>query len=356
MRVAIIGALTFACACLLGGCVAPTTQRVAVSDEATREEAAKQMQLAVHDIVAERKRIGRIYRTLGTKASTLCGDMVGPSSGMYTMTRPKDERGPVYERDFGIREQMTVLFVLEGGPAEAAGVQARDVIKKINDIATTNTKALTEAYEKAGAEDPIKYEIERAGAPLTLTVKPERACRYPIVLDPQQIVNAFADGKQILITRGMVTFARDDNELALVVAHEMAHNVMKHIDARKQNMAIGMLADIAAILLSRGQVNPNFTQAGAGAYSQEFESEADYVGLYIMANSGLPITDAPKFWRRMAAAFPSNIKTNYSASHPSTSYRMVALEEAVREIDGKIAKNEALLPNMKDGKFNPPTK
>jgi predicted Zn-dependent protease len=95
---------------------------------------------------------------------------------------------------------------------------------------------------------------------------------------------------------------------------------------------------------------------GAGAYSQEFESEADYVGLYIMANSGMPIADAPKFWRRMAAAFPSNIKANYSASHPSTSYRMVALEETVREINVKVEKSEPLLPNMKDGKFNPPTK
>jgi hypothetical protein len=356
MRDATIGVLGLAVACLIGGCAAPTTQRVAVTDEATREEAAKQLQLAVQDIVAEQKRIARIYRTLATKASALCGEMVGPGTGMFTMRKPKDERGPVFEKEFGIGEQLTVLFVVEGGPAAAAGLQARDVIKKINDVATTDSKALIELYEKVSPEAPIKYEIERAGEPLTVMLNPERACRYPIVLNMQQIVNAFADGRQIQITRGMLNFAKDDNELALVVAHEMAHNVMKHIDAKKQNMAIGVLADIAAILLSRGQVNPNFSSMGAGAYSQEFEPEADYVGLYIMANSGLPIVDAPKFWRRMAAAFPANIKTNYSASHPSTSYRMVALEETVREINTKAEKREPLLPNMKDGKFNPPTK
>jgi hypothetical protein len=39
-----------------------------------------------------------------------------------------------------------------------------------------------------------------------------------------------------MVTRGMMNFARDDLELALVVAHEIAHNSMKHIDAKKQNM------------------------------------------------------------------------------------------------------------------------
>jgi predicted Zn-dependent protease len=155
----------------------------------------------------------------------------------------------------------------------------------------------------------------------------------------------------------MVNFVKDDNELALVIAHEMAHNTMKHIDARQQNAAIGVLADLAVVLLSRGQVNnTGFGRIGAGAFSQEFEAEADYVGLYIMANAGLPIADAPKFWRRMAAANPANIKTNHSASHPSTSYRMVALEETVKEINAKIEKGEALVPNMKDGKFKAPTK
>jgi predicted Zn-dependent protease len=122
-------------------------------------------------------------------------------------------------------------------------------------------------------------------------------------------------------------------------------------------MAVGVLADLAVVLLSRGQVrNTNFGQIGAGSYSQEFEAEADYVGLYIMANAGMPITDAPKFWRRMAAANPSDIKTSHTASHPSTSYRMVALEEAVKEISAKINNGEPLVPNMKDGKFKPPTK
>ncbi len=273
------------------------------------------------------------------------------------MTRPKGDMGEIYEKSYGIREQRTVLFVLEGNPAEIGGLRARDVIKKINGVSTTDNAAITALYEKISPEEPIVFEVDRAGVSMSLTIRPEKACRYPAFLDPQQIVNASADGNRIMIARGMMNFAKDDNELALVLSHEMAHNLMKHMDAKKQNMAVGFLADLAVLVLTKGQVSgSNFGQIGAGAFSQEFEAEADYVALYIMANAGLPIADAPKFWRRMAAAYPSNIKTNHSASHPSTSYRMVALEETVKEIAAKIEKKEPLVPNMKDGKFAAPTK
>jgi len=308
-------------------------------------------------MVDEQKRISRIYRTLAIRASALCGELVGPDVGLFSMSKPKGATGPVFERQYGIGEKRTVLFVLEGSPAEAAGIRPRDVIKSINGVQADDREGLIELFEKVPAEDPIKYEVERSGETLLLSIKPQRACRFPITLRPEQIINAFADGKQILITRGMVNFARTDDELALVIAHEMAHNLMKHIEAKKQNMGLGLLADIAVVLLSRGQVSgTNFSQLAAMAYSQEFEAEADYVGLYVMAQAGIPITDAPKFWRRMAAAHPASIKTNHSATHPSTSYRMVALEETIREIDGKKLKGEALVPNMVDGKFKAPTK
>jgi hypothetical protein len=343
-------------AALLAACAAPTTRRVEVSDEAARAEAARQTELAVTEMVEEQQRISRIHRTLSVKASALCGDLVGPDVGLFSMTKPKGSFGPVLESKYGIGERRTVLFVLDGSPAEAAGIKPRDVIKSINGVEMTDRDGLVQLYEKVGSEDPLKYEIERAGEALSITVKPERACRFPITLGPQQTINAFADGKQIVIMRGMVNFTRNDDELALVISHEMAHNIMKHIEARNQNAGLGVLADIAVILLSRGQVNPNISQVAGSAYSQEFEAEADYVGLYVMAQTGMPIADAPKFWRRMAAAHPASIKSNHSASHPSTAYRMVALEAAVIEVEAKRAKGEALVPNMVEGKFKAPTK
>ena len=340
-------------AAMIGGCAAPTTRPVPVSAQATDAEALKQAELAVEDLVDKHKRIRRVHRTLVTRAHALCGEQVGPEVGLYALTRPLGTFGSVLERNYGIREQLTILFVLEGGAADAAGLKARDVIRKVNGTPAPDAKAMEELLDKLPAEAPIAFELERAGALLALTVKPERACRYPVLISSSQAINALADGKRILVTRGMVGFAGEDRELALVIAHEMAHNAMRHIEARKQNASAGLLADFAIALLSRGQVASRMSQAAAMAYSQEFEAEADYVGLYILANAGYPIEGAPLFWRRMAAAHPASIRSNHAASHPSTAYRMVALEGAVREIQAKRAANEPLRPNMKDGKIAP---
>lgn len=342
---------------LAAGCAAPTTQRVSVSDAATKAEAERQMEIAVDEMVIEQKRLSRVHRLLATRAADVCGTEVGPSHGAFTMTKPSGAMGDALSRRYGVSEVLTVVFVLEGSPAEKAGLKARDLIVKANGISTTAKDAVKEMLEKHSPEAPLQFDVRREGIPLSITVSPEKACKYPALISQQQIINAFADGERVLIARGMMSFARDDNELALVVSHEMAHNVMKHIEAKKQNMALGMLADVLTTILTRGQVSgSNFAQIGAMAYSQEFEAEADYVGLYIMTRAGLPIEDAPKFWRRMAAAHPANIRTNHAASHPSTAYRMVALEETVKEIRDKIAKGAALVPNTKNGKPTAPAK
>src|SRR5262249_54146069 len=260
-----------------------------------------------------------------------------PNIGAHIMTKPKGDFGDSYQALFGIAEKPTVLFVLPESPADVAGMKPRDVVQSVNGVSTADTNAISGLTDTLPPHTPITFVVTRDSQPLSITVTPDKACHYRVRLDPQQIINAFADGRQILVARGMMSFARDDNELALVLAHEMAHNLMKHIDAKKQNAGVGLLADIAVVLLSRGQVrNTNFGQIGATAYSQEFEAEADYVGLYIMANAGIPISNAPNFWRRMAVAHPASIKTNHSASHPSTAQRMVALGETVKEIDAKI--------------------
>ncbi len=343
-------------AALVAGCAAPTTQRVAVSDAATRAEAERQREIAAQTWVEEQKRLSRLHRMLATRASGLCGSDLGPSHGAFTMKRPGGEMGDAFSRHYGVSEVLTVLFVLEGSPAERAGLRPRDLVVKVNGVPTSDAEALRELNDKLAPEAPIDLELRRDGAPLALRVLPEKACRYPAIVTEEPVINAFADGQRVMIARGMMSFARDDTELALVLAHEMAHNAMKHMDARRQNMGLGLLADIAAAILSRGQVGTNFAQIGAMAYSQEFEAEADYVGLYILAAAGLPIEGAPHFWRRMAAAHPASIRSNHAASHPSTAYRMVALEETVKEIRDKQAKGLPLAPNLKDGKPSAPAK
>jgi predicted Zn-dependent protease len=142
----------------------------------------------------------------------------------------------------------------------------------------------------------------------------------------------------------MMRFVEDDLELSLVISHELAHNVMNHVGAKKKNLILGTLLDIIAAGLG---VNTQgvFGTLGVQAYSKEFEEEADYVGLYIMALSGLDIENAPNFWRRMAAVHSDSI--SYATTHPSTPHRFVLLEKTVQEINQKITSDVPLKPELK---------
>jgi len=324
---------------------------VNVSDSAIKEEAEKQRDLAVQAIVEEQERLARAHGKLATSAHCLCGKDLAPSTGAVFLSKPTSDLSPSYEKLYGITDNPTVLFVLENGPASAAGLQPRDVITHINDKPVPTMESLGEIYKTLGPEEPIRTRIIRNGTALAVEILPKKACKYPIVLGLGQVPTAFTDGERIVVTRGMMAFAKDDFELSLVVAHELAHVAMGHVDVKKQNIVADFFIQILAGIAPTGQaLTSMFSSMGVRSFSQEFEAEADYIGLYVVANAGLPIDDAPKFWRRMGAADPSNIKAKFGASHPSTPYRMLALEATVKEIKDKLEKGQPIEPDTRDGR------
>ena len=336
---------------ILAGCAAPTTQRVSVSNEQTSTEARKQVEMLAQDLMDDRARLQRVYWKLSTNAVDMCG-RTSALIGVDLATKGKGDLAEANARLFGVGERPTVVGLSPGGPAEGAGFLKGDQLMSIDGIASSDAKAFAARMRQLeNVGKPIAVEIMRAGQLMTLKPIPVKACGYPAILTGEQIVNAFADGDTVRITRGMMGFTRSDDELALVVAHEIAHDSMRHLDAKKTNAMGGLVADLALAILSRGAYkNSDMMNAASKSYSQEFEAEADYVGLYMLAKSGYSVDDAPKFWRRMATANPASIKDSHTSSHPSTPYRMVALEEAGKEIHDKRERGLPLLPQRKDGK------
>ena len=121
---------------------------------------------------------------------------------------------------------------------------------------------------------------------------------------------------------------------------------MDHIDKRQQNYWVGAVIDFAAN--TQGiDTNGFFGDLTGRAYSHEFEAEADYVGMYILARTGTDLDGASFFWRRMAIESPANIDT-HSLTHPATAERFLALEQAVAEISDKKAAGTPLNPELKN--------
>ncbi len=201
---------------------------------------------------------------------------------------------------------------------------------------------------------PIAERIQRAAGALCdeLPQPPDSNCIFTISMNSHEhALNAHTDGKAVVINPAMVDFIQNDNQLAFVLAHEMGHNVMRHIDKQEHNanygLAAGMLADIAA---GASGVNSkgSFTRLGGNQallrYSPQFEAEADYVGLYILARAGYKIEDAPDLWRIISQAQPDSIYV--TRTHPNNPARTIAMEKTVREIRAKQQQGLPLVPNI----------
>ncbi|MDB2414471.1 M48 family metallopeptidase [Rickettsiales bacterium] len=181
---------------------------------------------------------------------------------------------------------------------------------------------------------------------------PVDECFYEFELLDSGTTNAYTDGKKIFITTAMMNFCKTDEELAIVLGHEYAHNIMGHIKSKQTNMlfgsALGVLLDAAASsqgIETGSAFNKLGSQVGALSYSQEFEKEADYVGLYITSISGYNVDTAPDFWRRMSIRDHRSI--NSGRTHPSNPARTLALSKVVQEIANKKKAGLVLTPDIK---------
>lgn len=176
-------------------------------------------------------------------------------------------------------------------------------------------------------------------------------CTFGLVIKEQKGVNAYADGKNVVVTAAMMEFARNDTHLALVVAHEMAHNIMEHPQGLGTNVLLGTLlgtaADIAAATQgadTQGLFGSIGVQATTLAYSPGFEREADYIALYILARANFPIEEAPMFWRNFSQFDPQGIYAR--GTHPSNPERFIAMNKAIVEIRAKQRQRLPLFPSL----------
>jgi hypothetical protein len=334
------------------GCMKPTTKRADISDTLVAEEEEKQREIAIARIMLLQQRLGTTSYPLLRASSEFCEDDWKAGSGIqlvnqYTFKKKFRETAV---RLYELTDSVEVLYVVPDSPGHRAGVQKGDLLLKVNDHLV---KPGEEAMEQAGdywekEVEPgqlVSMKLSRQGEIKEVEFVSDRLCDYDVVLFDSDAVNAFANGELVAITRGMLRFAETDQELSLVISHEIAHNAMSHITAKKTNAAGGFLLDLLA---AAAGVNTQglFTEMAAQAYSQDFEAEADYVGLYIMERADHTLEGAANFWRRMAAEHPSTIRNNHSASHPASAQRFVAIEETIKEITLKRDQGLAMTPEM----------
>lgn len=260
--------------------------------------------------------------------------------------RKREAMESVYELDESIR----VTLVGREGPAHIAGIREGDVILAVNDIETPRGMAATAFFRVhvsplVEAGKPIKFSLLRKAQKITAIVQPVLACDYPVRLVANGDVNAYATGTSITIYTGLMSVFPSDSILGVVVAHELAHNIMGHTEKKqleywKDIYILRVLNEATGT--NAGSVYANFSYLES---SVDFEYEADYVGLYLAARAGLDYESAPEFLRKLALDAPGAINRN--TTHPKFAARYVAQEAAIAEIHKKTALNQPLVPEMK---------
>lgn len=224
-------------------------------------------------------------------------------------------------RVLGADETFRIFHIADGSPAALAGFKRGDII--MND-AGEPAKLDSDSWDTVLADNTVN--IRRGSEDIAIKVEPTSACDYNLRLSGSTVINAYADGRNITITSGMMDFTKSDEELALIIGHELGHNTMGHIRKIVGNFIFSL---------------------GGTRYTRPFESEADYVGLYYMTRAGYSPKGAEGFWRRLANVAPKSI--NRAKSHPTFPDRYLRIQAARDEILAKQAASETLLPNFISG-------
>lgn len=185
-----------------------------------------------------------------------------------------------------------------------------------------------------------KY-IESVGRRLVAAVPPQfrqPAFQYQFRIVNARDINAFAlPGGPMFLNRGMIEAARNEGEMAGVMAHELSHVVLRHgtAQATRQQSAKYQLPALGGAVLGAiiggnlGGMVTQGTQFGIGAYllrySREFESQADTLGAQIMARAGYDPRDLAHMFQTIGQQSGPGGPPEWLSSHPDPGNRYEAI-------------------------------
>lgn len=204
-----------------------------------------------------------------------------------------------------------------------------------------------DAYKDALSKAPLSKDaaaaarVKRVGEKLAAAAnRPDFAWEFNLIDDPKTVNAWCLPGGKVAVYTGLLPVAKDDAGLAVVMGHEIAHALARHGSER---MSQGLLAQYGGTLLSVAlSQKPAETRAlyekayGTGVqvgallpFSRGQESEADHIGLLLMAEAGYDPRAAVDFWGRMAQTGGGSGAglQKYLSTHPSH-------EDRIRQIEG----------------------
>lgn len=269
-------------------------------------------------------RVALVAYRLALAGAALCPDRY-PLTGLlfHHLAEYEPADRPLMIGRYGLDRGPGILTVLADSPAARAGLVAGDVLLAVNGrpLPTGASVAAVPKREKwrkladeaegeveaALRQGPADLVVLREGRELRLRLGSLPGCLGRVRLARSTQVNAFATGRTVVMTLAMLRFLRSDDELAVVLGHELSHNIFGHPAMRSEEGLLRGLGIKASAAWRR-------------------EEAADRFGLRLMDAAGYDLDSAIPFWQRYLRKydwFPQLFR-----SHPSLGAReRIAAEE-----------------------------
>lgn len=259
------------------------------------------------------RRLAGIAWRLTTANAALCRDQQ-PATG--AVLHAADQYPPELRAAFPA--PVAVEVVVPDTPAARAGVSDADGLiavagqdvpaPAIGDAMTSATRDAAEAMIAARSPTaPLPLTLRRDGVVRQVTVSPVAGCRVQIEVLTGNKLGASSDGRVIQVGGALFTRFGDD-QIAVVVAHELAHAILRHrIRLEAAGVKWGLLAEF-------GRNARLFRQT---------ETEADLLGAYLLYNAGWDPQLAVDFWRDYGSGIDGGMF--HSRTHPSSGARAKAI-------------------------------
>jgi beta-barrel assembly-enhancing protease len=285
-------------------------------------------------LVEADSRLVTIGRRLAKGGAGLCGGAVSNPGWTIEDTEqfPPALRAPV-RVGLGLGTYPTVAAVEAGSAAALGGARIGDEVTRLDGRALpvapsrkatrTRQDLMEKAFAAGLSKGWVTAEVRRGGRLAPLRIVAEPGCATDFVIGRARGLRAAAsDGMRVTVSPQIIEFARSDDELALVLSHELAHNLLGHNPGGPAQRIAG--------------------QDRSGARRRDREREADRWALYLMARGGFDIAAAPGFWRRWGPKTGFGILSD--GSHPDWRERAGLAEVEIARIRAQQAAGQALIP------------
>jgi Zn-dependent protease with chaperone function len=281
--------------------------------------------VSIRAFAAQQVRLATIAYRISTASAELCRPAALTGIITHDLTEYDRSLRPAVSRAFSLTSGIGVVGIVPESAAARAGLQIDDEIVRVGDVSVEDESAFgvaAKSYNRhkafaallAGARPSgaVQLLVRRNGQLRSVEITPEAGCGGDVALANSSQLNAWSDGAHVVVTTAMNRLARSDDEIAFVIAHEMAHNILGHSQGAGQRRGI----------------------FGGIAKARRDETDADSFAVGLMSRGGYQPEGGITFLRTVGR----RLWWALSLDHPTFDRRVRTVSTAIAELPARNAR------------------